>query len=84
MRTQQQPKRSPEYWEARLKTMHLTMTAGREDWLSYGHEVSKLDTDGRNTFINQPEEKSELHKQIRPFVVLVGGANEKHRRCLAS
>lgn len=41
---------SPEYWEARLKRMNLEVDRGRPSWLDYGHEVSKLDTDGRKTF----------------------------------
>jgi len=48
-----------EYWEARLKRMGLSMSAGEgvawQDgkpvrWLSYGHTVTDLDFDGRNTY----------------------------------
>ena len=38
------------YWEARLKRMNLDMETGRDSWLSYGHDVAKLDTDGRKTY----------------------------------
>jgi hypothetical protein len=42
---------SPAYWEARLKRMGLCMNAGyNPNWLSYGHSVTELDTDGRKTF----------------------------------
>lgn len=41
---------TPAYWEARLQRMRLGMETGHVDWISYGHEVTKLDTDGRKTF----------------------------------
>lgn len=63
---------TPEYWEARLKRMGLTIDAGEgvawltpkerrklgtecEDgkpvrWLQYGHTVTDLDFDGRETY----------------------------------
>lgn len=41
---------SPEYWEARLKRMGLDADRGRPTWLSYGHSVTDLDTDGRKLY----------------------------------
>lgn len=38
------------YWEARLKRMDLDAERGRPSWLQYGHDVHKLDTDGRTTY----------------------------------
>jgi hypothetical protein len=38
------------YWEARLKRMGLDAERGRPSWLSYGHDVTFLDTDGRKTY----------------------------------
>lgn len=39
-----------QYWEARLKRMGLDADKGRPSWLQYGHEITKLDTDGRKTY----------------------------------
>ena len=46
---------SASYWEARLKRMNLDADRGRPSWLSYGHEVTELDTDGRMTYANSGE-----------------------------
>lgn len=43
---------SAQYWEDRLKRMDLDADRGRPSWLSYGHEVAKLDTDGRKTYVS--------------------------------
>jgi hypothetical protein len=49
-----------QYWEARLKRMGLTVERAGPDWLIYGHDVSKLDTDGRKTFVPITGETEEL------------------------
>lgn len=38
------------YWDTKLALYGLTEDAGRKDWISYGHEVTQLDTDGRKTY----------------------------------
>lgn len=48
------------YWDDRLKRMDLGEDRGRPSWLSYGHEVSKLDTDGRKTFVTADGESQDL------------------------
>lgn len=48
---------SQEYWEARLKRMGLTMNAGRQEWITYGHMISDIDFDGRVVYV--PEKSGE-------------------------
>lgn len=43
-------RQSLEYWETRLKRMDLDMGRGHVNWIDYGHDIKKLDTDGRKTY----------------------------------
>ena len=69
---------SPEYWEARLARMGLSMHAGiPERWnpeeeeaerlLVYGHNVLELDFDGRNS-VPVPPSDEELAEWPRSLV----------------
>jgi hypothetical protein len=51
---------TPAYWDARLKRMNLDADRGRPSWLSYGHQVTELDTDGRKTYNVKAGESLEL------------------------
>lgn len=57
-RNQHAKRQTQSYWEAKLTRMGLSMEAGRlygadgEDLLIYGHDVTVLDFDGRNTYEN--------------------------------
>lgn len=53
---------TPQYWEARLKRMDLDADRGRPSWLSFGHEVTKLDTDGRKTYVADDAERMEVNE----------------------
>lgn len=51
------------YWNARLKRMGLEMDRGRPSWLVYGHDVTKLDTDGRKTYNLQPGRMEHMKRE---------------------
>lgn len=40
-----------QYWDARLKRMGMDVEVGTPHWLFYGHDVTKLDTDGRKLYV---------------------------------
>lgn len=52
---------SPAYWETRLKRMNLDADRGRPSWLSFGHDVKDLDTDGRKTFVPTDGEREAVN-----------------------
>ena len=52
-KNQHSARQQPEYWEAKLKRMGLTLEAGRKigsESITYGHMVRTLDWDGRVTY----------------------------------
>jgi hypothetical protein len=56
------------YWESRLKRMNLSMERGHDPhWLSYGHDVTALDFDGRDTFAFVPPAGERLDMEEWPI-----------------
>lgn len=52
------------YWDWRLAVMHLSINAGRDtDFLDYGHDVQRLDYDGRNTYEYKAPTTAELEDE---------------------
>lgn len=55
-------------WEARLKRMNLSMERGHDShWLTYGHDVTALDFDGRDTYAFVPPTGERLDTEEWPI-----------------
>ncbi len=50
------------YWEARLERMNLDMGRGHVNWIDYGHDITKLDTDGRRSYESTAGEQEDVRE----------------------